>query len=113
MAGSVNEKAAKIALKRRKKAEKEAAQKKNAGMSPTIRRQPEDLGRRQTSALLPPRFSRRQRADFFKVSRSATCRNFVFAPASTKGGPIGLNCYVRFLQPGAARKCIGRNCFYG
>ena len=76
--------AAKIALKRRKKAEKEAAQKKNAGKSPTMRRQPEDLGHRQTSALLPPRFSRRQRSDFPKVSRSATCRHFVFAPASTK-----------------------------
>jgi len=76
--------AAKIALKRRKKAEKEAAQKKNAGKSPTMRRQPEDLGRRQTSALLPLRFSRRQRSDFPKVSRSATCRIFVFAPASVK-----------------------------
>ena len=74
--------AAKIALKRRKKAEKEASQKKDAGMSPTMRRLPEDLGRRQTSALLPPRFSRRQRATFSKVSRSATCRYFVFAPAS-------------------------------
>jgi hypothetical protein len=63
--------AAKIALKRRKKAEKEAAQKKNAGKSPTMRRQPEDLGRRQTSALLPLRFSRRQRSDFPKVSCSA------------------------------------------
>ena len=75
--------AAKIALKRRKKAEKEASQKKDAGMSPTMRRLPEDLGRRQTSALLPPRFSRRQRATFSKVSRSATCRYFVFAPASS------------------------------
>jgi len=74
--------AAKIALKRRKKAEKEASQKKDAGMSPTMRRLPEDLGRRQTSTLLPPRFSRRQRATFSKVSRSATCRYFVFAPAS-------------------------------
>jgi len=76
--------AAKIALKRRKKAEKEASQKKDAGMSPTMRRLPEDLGRRQTSALLPPRFSRRQRATFSKVSRSATCRYFVFAPASVE-----------------------------
>jgi hypothetical protein len=65
-------------------AEKEPSQKKNAGKSPTMRRQPEDLGRRQTSALLPPRFSRRQRSDFPKVSRSATCRIFVFAPASVK-----------------------------
>ena len=63
-------------------AAQEASQKKDAGMSPTMRRLPEDLGRRQTSALLPPRFSRRQRATFSKVSRSATCRYFVFAPAS-------------------------------
>jgi|GEM_PF-625086 len=74
--------AAKIALKRRKKAGKTASQKKNAGMLPPMRRESANLGRRQISALLPPRFSRRQRAIFSKVNRSEPCRNFVFAPAS-------------------------------
>lgn len=60
---------AKIALKRRKKAKKEASLKKNAGMSATMRRRPDDLGRRQTFALLPPRFLRRQCEKIHGVSR--------------------------------------------
>ena len=76
--------AAKVALKRRKKAVKQASQKKNACMSPMMRRQPDDLGSRQTSAVRPPRFLRGQRAKFPKVSHSGTCRNLVFAPASLK-----------------------------
>jgi Transposase DDE domain len=86
--------AAKIALNRRKKAGKEAAQKKTTGMAPELRRLPEDLGRRQTSTLLPPRFSRRQRGDIFKVSRSVSCRQFVFAPASDYS--LGIPIYARF-----------------
>lgn len=79
--------AAKIALKRRKKAEKEASLKRNAGRSATMRRQPDDLSRRQTSALLPPRFSRRQREKIHGVSRIGRNRIFVFAPASLKRAP--------------------------
>jgi len=76
--------AAKIALKRRKKAEKEPSQKKNAGKSPTMRRQPEDLGLRQTSALLPPRFCDVSALSFPKSAAVRHAGFFVFAPASNK-----------------------------
>ena len=78
--------AAKIALKRRKKAEKAASKKKNTGHAPKMRRLAGDSSRCRPIDVLPPRFSHRQRADFSKIGRRAGSRIFVFAPASEKAG---------------------------
>ena len=62
--------AAKVALKRRKKAEKEASQKKNVDIRTKMRPSNADICRHQLQSLLPPRFSRRQRANILEGLRS-------------------------------------------
>jgi hypothetical protein len=74
--------AAKIALKRRKKAEKEASRKKTSGHAPKMSRLSGDSSRCRPAGVLPARFSRRQRSNFSKIGRRAGSRIFVFAPAS-------------------------------
>jgi len=76
--------AAKIALKRRKKAEKAAPKKKNPAHATKMRRLAGESSRCQPTAVRPPRFSHQQRVGFSKSGRRAGSRIFVFAPASSQ-----------------------------
>jgi len=79
--------AAKIALKRRKKAEKEATRKKTTVHAPKMRRLTADASRCRPPGALPARYSHRQRSNFSKIGGRAEYRIFVFAPASTNARP--------------------------
>ena len=61
--------AAKIALNRRKKAEKAAAGQKSVGIRTKLRPANADICRRQIQSVFPPRFSRRQREIILKSRR--------------------------------------------
>ena len=77
--------AAKIALARRQKAKKPGGMQKSPGLQTRMSRSAAGLCPRQSSALIPPRFSRHPREKIHGVSRIGRNRNFVFAPASSNG----------------------------
>ena len=72
--------AAKIALNRRKKAQKAAAQQKNVDISTKKRPSNADICRRQIQSVLPPRFSRRQRAKTLESCQSKRNKKVFLRP---------------------------------